>query len=85
MANVFDNRVTVNRKLQKGKFEQCYACRHPITENEKKLRSYKKGVSCKYCFNVRSADQKKNSKIRQDQIDKAEKNNLYHPFKKIFN
>ena len=80
---VFDKRVTVNRKLQKGKFEQCYACRHPITENEKKLNSYKKGISCKYCFNIRSSHQKKNSKIRQDQIDKAEESNLDHSFKKI--
>ena len=82
---VFDNRVTVNKKLDKGIYDQCHGCRHPITENEKKLRSYIKGVSCKYCFNLRSADQKKNSKTRQDQIDKAEKSNLDHPFKKRFN
>ncbi len=82
---VFDNRVTVNKNLEKGNYEQCHGCRHPITANEKKLYSYIKGVSCKYCFNKRSEDQKKSSKIRQDQIDKAEENNVEHSFKKISN
>ncbi|MDA9980986.1 sulfate adenylyltransferase subunit CysD, partial [Pelagibacterales bacterium] len=29
---VFDNRVAVNNKLDKGSYEQCYGCRHPITK-----------------------------------------------------
>ena len=28
---VFDNRVAVNHKLEKGHYDQCYGCRHPIT------------------------------------------------------
>ena len=82
---VFDKRVTVNKKLQKGKFEQCYACRHPITVSEQKLINYKKGVSCKYCFSIRSTNQMRNSKMRQDQINRAEERNLSHSFKKIIN
>ena len=31
---VFDDRVTVNRKLQKGKYFQCYGCRGAITKKE---------------------------------------------------
>ena len=27
---VFDNRVTVNKKLNKGKYDQCYGCRHQL-------------------------------------------------------
>jgi UPF0176 protein len=32
---VFDNRVTVNHKLEKGNYDQCHACRRPITEEDK--------------------------------------------------
>ena len=80
---VFDNRVAVNKELDIGSYDQCYGCRHPITQREKSLKSYKKGISCKYCYNERSAKQKENSSIRQWQIDEAESNNLHHPFKKI--
>ena len=40
---VFDNRVSVNDKLSKGIYLQCYGCRHPITKQDIKLKSYKKG------------------------------------------
>ncbi len=80
---VFDKRVSVNKNLEKGIYEQCHGCRHPITESEKLLNSYKKGVSCKYCYSKRSVEQKQNSEIRQNQINFAESNNLNHPFKKI--
>ena len=80
---VFDNRVAVNKELNTGSYDQCHGCRHPITQIEKSLKSYKKGVSCKYCYNKRSDKQKQNSSIRQGQIDKAESDNLHHPFKKI--
>tara|TARA_A100001015_G_scaffold220634_1_gene248288 strand:+ start:3689 stop:4618 length:930 start_codon:yes stop_codon:yes gene_type:complete len=80
---VFDNRVTVNKNLEKGNYEQCHGCRHPITKSEKQLTSYKKGVSCKYCINERSNEQKQNSEVRQNQINIAEAKNTSHPFKKI--
>ena len=47
---VFDNRVSLNSKLKKGSYDQCYGCKHPITNNDKKLVSYIKGVSCRYCI-----------------------------------
>ena len=80
---VFDNRVAVNKELNIGSYDQCHGCRHPITQVEKSLKSFKKGVSCKYCYNKRSDKQKQNSSIRQEQIDIAESDNLHHPFKKI--
>ena len=43
---VFDSRVAVNHRLEKGSFDQCYACRHPITEADKASEHYEKGVSC---------------------------------------
>ncbi len=80
---VFDNRVTVKKNLKKGKYIQCYGCRHPITESETKLKSYKKGVSCKYCYKKRSKIQMERSITRQKQINQFEKLGIDHPFAKI--
>jgi UPF0176 protein len=81
---VFDNRVAVNKDLQIGKYLQCYGCRHPITTEDTKLRSYIKGVSCKYCVDTKSEKKKLASKTRQNQIDIAERKSINHPFKKIY-
>ncbi len=80
---VFDTRISINKKLKKGKYFQCYGCRHPITKEEMKLKSYKKGVSCKYCCNNRTHKQKNRSLSRQKQIEIAKQNNLLHNFKKV--
>ena len=80
---VFDNRVTVNKKLETGKYIQCYGCRHPITIKDTKSKEYVKGVCCPYCFNQRSKEQKRNSFNRQKQINFAEKRGIDHPFKRI--
>tara|TARA_B100001057_G_scaffold499678_1_gene611244 strand:+ start:2823 stop:3752 length:930 start_codon:yes stop_codon:yes gene_type:complete len=80
---VFDNRVTVNKELEAGNYDQCYGCRHPITRKDKKLKSYKKGVCCKYCIDQRSDQRKKRSETRQNQIQRAESRGLNHSFKRI--
>ncbi len=81
---VFDNRVSINKKLEKGTYEQCHGCRHPIKKSDMKLKSFRKGVSCKYCINDKSEQKKISSITRQKQIDKAEKSNFKHSFKKIY-
>ena len=81
---VFDNRVAVNNKLDKGSYEQCYGCRHPITKKDTLLRSYKKGATCKYCINKKTELKIKSSITRQGQIDFAEDKDLDHSFKKIY-
>ena len=66
---VFDNRVTVNKKLSKGKYSQCYGCRSPISEDDMKSEFYIKGVTCPYCYSIRTEEQKKRSSSRQKQIN----------------
>lgn len=46
---VFDERVTVNHALEKGSYDQCHACRFPITEEDKQSSQYIQGVSCPRC------------------------------------
>ncbi len=81
---VFDNRVSVDKYLDKGSYDQCYGCRHPITEKDKKLKSYIKGVACKYCIKGKSTSKLNSSITRQNQIDIAESKNIHHSFKKIY-
>jgi len=80
---VFDNRVAINNKLEKGSYEQCYGCRHPITKQDMKLKSYKKGATCKYCIEIKTKEKINSSITRQKQINHAEKIQINHPFKKI--
>lgn len=75
---VFDSRVAVNHKLEKGQYDQCYGCRHPITEDEKLSEKYIKGVCCPGCFDTLSADQKARFSERQKQIELAALRNEDH-------
>lgn len=68
---VFDNRVAVNHKLEKGQYDQCNACRLPITEEEKKSDKYMEGVSCSHCYGKLSPEQKQRFTERQKQIELA--------------
>ena len=72
---VFDNRVTVDQNLNKGKYEQCYGCRHPITKREISSKKYKKGVYCPFCFDKRTTKQIKRSQDRQKQINQFRQKN----------
>lgn len=70
---VFDNRVSINKRLLKGKYYQCYGCRKPITKKHMDSPDYKKGVYCPLCHGVRTKKQIRRSISRQDQIDKKDK------------
>ena len=68
---VFDNRVTVNHKLEKGNYDQCHACRRPITEEDKVSEFYQKGVSCHHCYNKHSKEQVRRYAERERQMQLA--------------
>ena len=68
---VFDERVTVNHHLEKGQYDQCHACRMPITEADKTSPMYEIGVSCPYCFDKKSPEQKQRFAEREKQIELA--------------
>jgi len=68
---VFDQRVAVKHGLEQSDYDQCYACRYPITDEEKASPLYVKGVSCPRCHNKMSADQRERFSQRQKQIELA--------------
>ncbi|MEM7562795.1 MAG: rhodanese-related sulfurtransferase [Pseudomonadota bacterium] len=75
---VFDNRVSVNHSLEKGSYDQCHACRLPITEEDKQSTLYQAGVSCPACHDQKSQQQRARFKERQKQVQLAEKRGEKH-------
>ena len=75
---VFDNRVAVNHRLEKGQYDQCYGCRHPITEQDKLSDKYQKGVCCPSCYDTLSDEQKARFRERQKQVELARQRGEAH-------
>ncbi len=68
---VFDSRVSVDHHLEKGRYDQCYACRFPIDDAQKASDLYVPGVSCPRCHDAHSEQQKRRFTERQKQISLA--------------
>jgi UPF0176 protein len=68
---VFDERVAVDHQLNKGQYDQCNACRMPITDEDKASEHYVHGVSCHHCYGKTSTEQRERFAERQKQIDLA--------------
>ncbi len=75
---VFDSRVAVDEALNPGSHNQCFACRRPISEKDMASDKYVKGVSCPYCFDELSSEQKQRFQERQKQVEVAEARGEQH-------
>lgn len=75
---VFDQRVAVKHGLKESDYDQCYACRYPITEKDKSHPLYIKGVSCHRCHNRMSEEQRTRFAERQKQIALAKERGEDH-------
>ncbi len=75
---VFDNRVTVNHLLEKGHFDQCHACRRPISEEDKQSPYFTPGVSCHHCYNEHDPEQIARYQQREKQMQLAKKRGERH-------
>ena len=68
---VFDRRVAVGQGLVQGIHDLCYACRYPVSEEEKRQDTYVKGVSCPHCYHKITDEQRKRFQERQKQVELA--------------
>ena len=75
---VFDYRVSLNDSLEKGEYDMCYACRMPLSKENKKNKHYLKGQSCEYCYDQTTIKQKKRFNERENQIKLSKVKNLKH-------
>ena len=75
---VFDSRVSVDKELARGEFEQCFACRRPISDEDMKSDQYQPGVSCPHCFDSLNEEKRSRFAERQRQVELAEKRGTFH-------
>ncbi len=79
---VFDQRVAVKHGLEVGEFDQCYACRHPLSPAEVKDGKYTAGISCPYCYDSLTEKKRASLTERQKQVILAKQRGETHIGKK---
>lgn len=75
---VFDERVTVNKNLERGDYYQCFGCRRPLSKIDLQSEHYIKGVSCDMCYQSSSEEDKSRFAQRQKQIELAQERGHQH-------
>lgn len=65
---VFDERVTVDHRLRQGAYEQCHACRMPVSADDRRSEKFVRGESCPYCHDERSDEQRRRYRERERQM-----------------
>ncbi len=75
---VFDQRVAVKHGLEVGDYDQCYACRMPLSPDELKSTLYTPGISCPHCYDKTSEQKKAALTERQKQIILAKQRGETH-------
>jgi UPF0176 protein len=75
---VFDQRVAVKHNLEVGEFDQCYACRHPLSPAEMQSTQYTAGISCPYCYDKLTEEKKASLTERQKQVILAKQRGQAH-------
>ncbi|WOT06535.1 oxygen-dependent tRNA uridine(34) hydroxylase TrhO [Shewanella youngdeokensis] len=75
---VFDNRVAVNHQLEKGQYNQCNACRMPITAEEEASPQFEQGVSCPHCIDKLTDKQRQRFLERERQVQLSKQRGEAH-------
>ncbi len=75
---VFDQRVGVKHNLEVGEYDQCFACRHPLSPAELQSPQYTPGISCPYCYEKISEEKRASLIERQKQVALAKKRGEAH-------
>ena len=81
---VFDNRVSLKHGLVQGTYSICGGCRQPVSVKDKESKKYEEGVTCPYCFDKLTKNQKSRFRMRQSQIYKAKLSGKKYNFQKEY-
>ncbi len=68
---VFDNRVTVDHDLEEGDFDQCPACRMPLSAEDRLSPLFEQHVSCPRCYDRLTEAKREGLLERAKQIELA--------------
>ncbi len=75
---VFDQRVSVGPQLKTGSYDQCHACRRPISAHDKDHPAYVEGVSCPHCIGEFAGADRARFAERQRQVELADSRGVQH-------
>ena len=75
---VFDQRVAIKHGLEVGEYDQCYACRYPLSKDDMNNVKYTPGISCPHCFNNHTPEKLKSLTERQRQVILARERGKNH-------
>ena len=75
---VFDYRVSVKHGLALGEYELCHACRRPVNADGRSSSNFVPGVSCDFCINQRTDEQRMRYAARQTQVKLANERGELH-------
>jgi len=75
---VFDQRVAIKHGLEVGNYDQCYACRYPLSIDDMKSEKYMPGISCPHCYRNHSPQKLKALTERQRQVVLAKQRGIQH-------
>jgi len=68
---VFDERIAVKHGLEKGNYDMCFGCGHPLSEEDKQSEKYEASVCCPYCHDDLTEEKRARQLMRKSQ-------NKYH-------
>ncbi|KAA0067022.1 rhodanese-like domain-containing protein 7 [Cucumis melo var. makuwa] len=66
---VFDKRDSVEHGLEQGTFKLCYGYKQPVSDADMESPQWEYGVSCPYCFSMKSDEEKERARARQRQFE----------------
>ena len=75
---VFDQRVSVKHGLAQGAYDQCHACRTPLTQEDKQRTSFEHGVSCLHCIDTHNNTDRTRFRERQKQMRLSKERGTSH-------
>lgn len=75
---VFDERVAVDKNLQKGEYSLCRACRHPLSTEDRNHAQFEEDVSCPHCYPHQSEDNRARARERSHQMRLAKARGEIH-------
>ena len=75
---VFDQRVAIKHGLEVGDYDQCYACRYPLSQDDMKSEQYTPGISCPHCYNHHTPEKLQALTERQKQVILAKERGIDH-------
>ncbi len=75
---VFDNRVAVKHGLEEGTHTLCFACRMPLSPEDRQSKDFKEGVSCPHCIKTHDEELRARHAERHRQVQLAKKRGEAH-------